>query len=179
MQNPSARPADEVEAVVHTYGDILFRICLVMLGNESDAEDAVQDTILRFLQKAPPFDSAEHKKAWLIRVAANRCRDMVRFWRRHPQIDLADLREAVSEPESSGIMEALMALPEKFRIVLTLYYVEEYRTKEIAAIIGKSDSAVKMRLQKGRRLLEEEYRKEFLQDELRTVEGLCKKYPDA
>lgn len=162
MQNPSARPDDEIEEAVHTYGDLLFRICLVMLGNESDAEDAVQDTILRFMQKAPPFASAEHEKAWLIKVAANRCRDMARFRRKHVPLDPAGLREYVSAPESCGIIEALMALPEKFRIVMTLYYVEEYHVQEIARMIGRSDSAVKMRLQKGRRLLEEEYRKEYL-----------------
>lgn len=55
-----------------------------------------------------------------------------------------------------------MTLPERFRIVLILYYVEEYSVKEIAGFIGKSASAVKMRLQKGRRMLNETYRKEYM-----------------
>ncbi|MEA4964522.1 MAG: RNA polymerase sigma factor [Oscillospiraceae bacterium] len=160
MRQTSARLADEIEAVVQAYGNMLFRICLVMLGNESDAEDAVQDTFLKLLQKAPAFASAEHQKAWLIKVATNRCRDVRRFRSRRPQINLTDLQMLVSDPESCGIIEALMALPERFRIVLTLYYVEEYSMEKIASVIGKTTSAVKMRLQKGRRLLEEEYRKE-------------------
>ena len=162
MQNTSARPADDIEGVVRTYGNMLFRICLVMLRNESDAEDAVQDTILRYIQKAPSFDSSEHEKAWLIKVATNRCRDMKRFWLRHPQSDITELHGCVSDLESCGIIEALIMIPEKFRIVMTLYYVEEYRIEEIAGMIEKSTSAVKMRLQKGRKLLEEKYRKEFL-----------------
>lgn len=162
MQTMSARPADRIEAVVHTYGNLLFRICLVMLGNESDAEDAIQETIITYLQKAPEFGTSEHEKAWLITVATNKCRDLLRFRQRHPQVDLAEVGELSPNAESCGMLEALMALPEKFRTVLTFYYVEEYSVSQIANIIGKTPSAVKMRLQKGRKLLEEKYRKEYL-----------------
>lgn len=162
MKNSSARPADAIEAVIRTYGNTLYRLCFVMLGNESDAEDAVQETFIRYLQKAPQFESSDHEKAWLLTVAANRCRDILRFRKRHPQIDSEYLQEASANSSDSGILEALMALPEKFRLVLTLYYVEEYRTDDIARIIGKTPSAVKMRLQKGRKLLAEIYRKEYM-----------------
>jgi len=133
-----------------------------MLRNESEAEDAVQETIIKHLQKAPIFESSEHEKAWLITVATNKCRDMQRFHMRHPQIDIESLQELSSETDSSGIIEALMSLPEKFRIVLMLHYVEEYNVNDIAKMIGKTPSAVKMRLQKGRKLLEAKYRKEYL-----------------
>lgn len=72
------------------------------------------------------------------------------------------LKEFSDEPDNTGILEALMQIPEKYRIVLTLYYVEEYKVDEIAKIISKTPSAVKMRLKRGRELLEKEYRKEFL-----------------
>ena len=65
-----------------------------------------------------------------------------------------------AEREDLGVLEALMALPEKFRLVLTLHYVEGYSTAEIAAMIGRTPSAVKMRLKKGRALLEKELGKE-------------------
>ena len=87
---------------------------------------------------------------------------MLRFRLRHPQISLEYLQGLSSDPHDSGILEALMSLPEKFRLVLILYYVEEYRVEDIARIIRRTPSAVKMRLQKGRRLLEEKYRKEYL-----------------
>ena len=87
---------------------------------------------------------------------------MLRFRQRHPQTDLDALRETAVEASDSGILEALMHVPETYRLVLILYYVEEYRIEEIAAMINRSASAVKMRLQKGRKLLEEAYRKEFL-----------------
>ena len=162
MDKPSVRPADEIERIVREYGDMLFRVCLVMLGSESDAEDAVQDTVIKFMQKAPAFDSGEHEKAWLIRVASNRCKDMLRFRRRLAPLEAAGLGEYITDPEDCGIVEALMALPDQFRIVLTLYYVEEYSVRDIAGVIGRTESAVKMRLQKGRKLLEKLYRKEYL-----------------
>lgn len=149
MPNPSVRPTDEIETVVHTYGNVLFRICFVMLGNKSDAEDAVQDTIISYMQKAPPFESSEHEKAWLITVATHKCRDIQRLRWRHPQIDIDSLHELSYDRDSSGVIEALMTLPEKFRTVLTLHYVEEYKVEEIAEMIGKTPSAVKMRLKKG------------------------------
>ena len=162
MNHSSVRPADDVQTVVRIYGNMLFRTCYVILGNEADAEDAVQETIIKYMQKAPAFENSEHEKAWLITTARNQCRDMLRFRLRHPQINLEYLQGLSSDPHDSGILEALMSLPEKFRLVLVLYYVEEYRIEDIARIIQRTPSAVKMRLQKGRRLLEEKYRKEYL-----------------
>lgn len=79
-----------VEEAVMQYGDMLFRICLVMLCNEQDARDAVQDTFCRYMEHTPKFHDKEHEKAWLIRVAANRCRDMHRKRLRHPEVEWKD-----------------------------------------------------------------------------------------
>lgn len=160
MKSTSVRPADCMEKMVQTYGNMLFRLCLVTLGNASDAEDAVQETFMKYLQKAPEFEDAEHEKAWLITVATNKCRDMLRFKSRHPVIDVDEIKEFAKESSESGILDALMILPDKFRTVLVLYYVEEYSIEDIAKMIGRTSSAVKMRLQKGRRLLREAYGKE-------------------
>lgn len=162
MEKSLARPAGDVERVVHTYGNMLFRLCLITLGSASDAEDVIQETMITYLQKKPEFKDAEHEKAWLITVASNKCKDLLRFRARHPMIDLEQIQEFAPEDSDSGILEALMTLPEKFRVVLILYYVEEYRIEEIAKVIGKTPSAVKMRLQKGRSLLEKVYRKEYM-----------------
>ena len=162
MGNTSERPADDVERIVNKYGDMLYRLCVLMLKNESDAEDVVQETILKYYRKAPAFTDQEHEKAWLTRVAANHCRDLLRFRVRHPQIGDDCLEKLTCDSCDSGILEALASLPEKFRLVLTLYYIEEYRMNDIAKIICRTPSAVKMRLQKGRKLLEKIYREEYL-----------------
>ena len=162
MRHTSARPADRIEEMVYKYGDKLFRICLITLGNASDAEDAVQETLIKYLQKAPDFENEEHEKVWLITVAVNKCRDILRYRKRHATVNIEEIQEFVKVDEDSGILDALMQVPEKYRIVMILYYIEEYRVSDIAKIIGKTASAVKMRLQKGRNLLREIYRKEYM-----------------
>lgn len=162
MKEASVRPADDIEAIIKKYGDMLYRICVLMLKSESDAEDAVQETVISYFQKAPRFENLEHEKAWLIRVATNKCRDVLRFRQAHPQMDDEFLSNISCEKTESGVLEALAAVPEKYRLVLTLYYVEEYRIEEIAKVIDRTASAVKMRLQKGRSLLEKIYREEYL-----------------
>ena len=160
---PQPRYAD-AERLVRTYGDLLYRVCLIQLKNPADAEDAVQDTFVRLLQKAPDFSSAEHERAWLLRVAVNLCRDKLRTRARHGEVPLEEAPDGEPDsfpPSDSGILRALAALPEKYRLALTLYYVEDRPIAEIAKVIGRTPSAVKMRLAKGRALLEEAYRKEF------------------
>lgn len=148
-----------IEEIVYTYSDTLYRLCYIMLQSGSDAEDIVEETIIKYIEKKPKFKDDEHIKAWLITVAKNKCRDLLRYRQKHWYFDIDEVREipALEEKNDNGILQALMDLPEKFRIVLTLYYVEEYKVEEIAKIIGKTQSAVKMRLQKGRRLLKEKY----------------------
>ena len=159
MERSSARPADGAEQILRTYGDMLYRICLVTLKNEADAEDAVQDVLIRWMEKRIPFSSAEHEKAWLIRVAVNRCRDMLR--RHHRQeVSLEEIPALSRDPEPSPVLAALLEVPEKFRTVLTLHYIEGYSVAEIAGLIGITGSGVKMRLQKGRHLLEQALEKE-------------------
>lgn len=166
MQNLSADTIESIESIVHTYGDMLYRLCYVMLKNESDAEDIVQETIIKYLEKKPSLKDYEHTKAWLITVAKNKCRDMLRCKQRRSHIDIDEIREVSAQSSDIGILDVLMALPEKFCLVLMLYYVEEYQIEEIAKIVGKTPSAVKMRLQKGRKLLKENYAKEVLSNDI-------------
>jgi len=162
MNHKSARPADNLEKVMNTYGNKLFRLCLITLGNASDAEDAVSETLIKYLEKRPDFQDAEHEKAWLITVATNTCKDILRFRNRHPVADMDEIKEFTEDASDTGILDALMTLPEKYRVVLFLYYVEECSIDSIAKMIKRTTSAVKMRLQKGRKMLEEVYRKEYM-----------------
>lgn len=160
MQNLSADINNDIESIVYTYGDMLYRLCYIILQNKSDAEDIVGETIIKYIEKKPQFKNDKHAKAWLITVAKNKCRDLLRYRQRHLHSDIDDIKETYSAKEEtcdSGVFEALTALPEKFRLVLTLYYIDEFKTQEIAKITGKTQSAVKMRLQKGRKLLKEKY----------------------
>lgn len=161
MRNTSEWPTDDIEIIIRKYGDMLYRLSLIMLKNESDAEDVVQETIIKYYQKSPVFVDSEHEKAWLIKVATNKCRDLLRFRGRYIQIEENFLEQIADEESDYGIIEALTVLHEKYRLVLTLYYIEGYRIEDIAKIISRTSSAVKMRLQKGRKLLKEIYEKEY------------------
>ncbi|MDE7122329.1 MAG: RNA polymerase sigma factor, partial [Oscillospiraceae bacterium] len=133
------------------------------LRHHADAEDAVQEVFLKYLTRAPEFTSEQHRKAWLITVALNQCRTMHRQKKRAIPTEPEFLKLSEQHaPSDHAILDALLQVPEKFRIVLILHYVEGYKMQEIARIIKKSESAVKMRLSKGRKLLEEIYRKEYL-----------------
>ena len=162
MGNTSVRPTDDIEIIMRTFGNMPFRLCLITLGNASDAEDAVEEILIKYLQKAPEFKNAEHEKAWLITVATNKWKDILRFKNRHQVVNIDPINEFTKDTSDIGIIDALMTLNEKFRIVIFLYYVGGYSIDEIARVIGRTSSAVKIRLQKGRRLLEEAYRKEYM-----------------
>lgn len=152
---------NDVEFVVEEYGDMLYRICFIQLRSEADAEDAVQDTYLKYVKKRPRFESEQHRKAWLIRVAINRCRDIIRFNRIRAVENIDNLALISSDECESGdqVIKALMLLPKKYSQVMLLHFVEGYDYKTIAGIIGRSESAVKMRVKKGRELFIDIYKK--------------------
>lgn len=139
----------EVSHILQTYGDMLYRTACLLLGNPHDVQDALQEVLLRYLEKAPAFASREHEKAWLLRVTANCCKDSLRARRRHSHADLEPLRECLPARESRHLQE-LYALPAKWKTVLILHYFEGYSVKEIAGILGLTENAVKKRLQRAR-----------------------------
>ena len=161
MNSLSVRPTDEdLENLVLTYADTLFKLCFSILGNRADAEDAVSDIIVKYMTRAPDFHDEEHRKAWLLRTAVNQSRDALRYRKRRAHLALDDLRDAAVPAEDTGILENLFRLPEKYRTVLHLYYVEGYRSAEIGDLLGLRPAAVRKRLQIGREKLRLIYEQE-------------------
>ena len=141
---------EDVRKAVLKYSDMLYKICIVILCNEQDVQDAIQDTFCRYMEKKPNFRDEEHEKAWLIRVATNISRDMIRFRIRHPKVSIDGLENSLVAPEQKETLKELLELPIKQKVVIYLHYVEGYHIKEIADILGITEGAVKMRLQRGR-----------------------------
>lgn len=147
---------EEIKELVDKYSSLIFRISYCILCNRDDAEDAVQETFLKYLTKAPEFNSEEHRKAWLIKVSANISKNMLLFRIRRDTVDIEGIRDVGIHENDFEIFESIMSLPAKYKIVLTLHYVEGYKCKEIADIVNISEEAVRKRLQKGREMLKEE-----------------------
>lgn len=144
--------AQQLEAAYDAYGAAVYRLALTFLGQRADAEDVTQETFCRLLYRAPAFTDEQHKKRWLLQVAANLSRDQLRgFWRKQVT-QLEDTLPAVA-PEEFDALNAVMALPEKFKLPIHLYYYEGYSVAEVADILKLGQSAVKMRLKRGRELL--------------------------
>lgn len=147
----------DAREAVERYGDMLFRLCFVLLRNRQDAEDAVQECFIRYLSKAPHFESGGHEKAWLLRVASNHCKNVLRFRHAHPSVSIEEVQLFAQTPADMEILTILLALPCNYKTVLQLYYIEGYKTAEIASVLHLSLSTVKKRLEKGRKLLKEKY----------------------
>ncbi len=147
------------DELMQTYADKLYRIALVLLANQQDAEDAVQETFLRFLKKRPTFNDGEHEKAWLIKVITNICKDMRRFQIRHPICDISECLDYSVEEQSEEILTELINLSTKYKIPIYLHYIEGYSVKEISEITHCSQNAVKKQLQRGREVLRIKYEK--------------------
>ena len=145
-----------IEYAVKKYSQMLFRICYNILGNKEDAEDALQETFLRYMLKAPLFKDSDHEKAWLIKVATNISKNMCRFNNLHAAENLEELRSIGIKDSDRDIFELIMSLPSKHKIVLDLYYIEGYKANEIAKILNISPVTVRKRLQYGRKLLKSE-----------------------
>ncbi len=160
MPSETKKIAPDAERALREYGDSLYRLCSVMTGNREDAQDAVQDCFLRYMTKAPNFNSLEHEKAWLIRVASNICHDVQRSRKHTDFVSLDEIRNLGVSEDNVQILGTLMMLEEKYRIIMHLYYVEGYKINELSTMLGVSCAAIKKRLQRGRDMLREIYEKE-------------------
>lgn len=154
MSRTSNRPVDW-EELVEQNENRLYRAALAILGHPQEAEDAVQDAFVRYLEKAP--DGLENPNAWLTRVLVNGCKSRLRLaWRRVGP--LPDTLPAPG-PEERGELEELFSLPPEDRAVIHLHYYEGYSTDEIARLLGQRPGTVRSRLSRARgrlrKLLEE------------------------
>ena len=138
------------------YGPAVFRLAYARTGSRADAEDVMQEVFVRLLKARPDFADREHARAWLLRVAANCANDWFRApWRRREEPLSPALPAPDDGPEEGGLVEAVLALPAKYRVVVHLYYYEDMSVAEIAALLGKSQGGIKSRLFRARGLLRE------------------------
>jgi RNA polymerase sigma-70 factor (ECF subfamily) len=145
------------EQVVDKYAQTVFRVCVMRLDNYADAEDCFQNVFVKLFKTSPRFNEEEHIKAWLIRVAINECGSYIKANRRDVPMERIQQDRPAFTDDSADISWALMRTPQKYREVLYLYYCEQYKVSEIAAILKVNENTVKTRLKRGRVILKSIY----------------------
>lgn len=143
----------QAEAALETHGALVLRTAFGLLKNMQDAEDVAQEVFLSLLRAAPSFESEEHQKAWLLRATINRCRSVFRSAWRQRSVPLSENLAAPFTPEESAVLEAVGALPLKYRQVVYLHYIEGYTSAEIAQLLGSRQNTVLSQLSRARALL--------------------------
>ncbi len=144
----------EFEKKYQNYGKMLYKIAFLYVGNSSDAEDVLHDVFIKYLETKKTFKDENHEKAWFIRVTQNKCFDRLKKAERK-NVSLSFVEETAYE-ESENLKEVLkrvLELPDKYKSSVILYYYNDMTVKEISSILKISVSAVKMRLERARRLL--------------------------
>lgn len=151
------RSDQEINRAVEKYADMVRRICLCHLKNQSDTEDVFQNVFLKYMLYDGPFESAEHEKAWVLHITINACRDYLKSFFRRSTVPLEVVTEVAAEvPEDHReVLEAVLALPDKYKDVIYLHYYEGYSAAEIGRILGKKENTVYSLLSRGRRILRE------------------------
>ncbi|MDE5995374.1 MAG: RNA polymerase sigma factor [Eubacterium sp.] len=138
------------------YGNMLYKIAFLYFGNSYDAEDALQEVFIRLMYDAPSFKDKNHEKAWLIRVTQNKCKDMLKASHyKNTSIDDVEISDFVKTENDAqlDVLKQVVALPAKYKTAIILYYYYDYSVPEISKTLQISNSAVKMRLKRGREIL--------------------------
>lgn len=157
----------QTEILIERYKDSLFAAAFNICRNAADADDVVQESFIQYHTKIREFESEEHIRAWLLRTAINRAKNVNRAFRRRAGAPLEDYEEtlAFETPQAESLFDEVMKLPEKYRIALHLFYYEDYSVKEIAEILGVTQGNVKVRLSRGRAMLKEALKEDWDDDE--------------
>ena len=155
-----------VQQLIERYQNSLYAAAFNTCQNQMDAEDVVQETFVQYYTSRKEFENEQHIRAWLLRVVINKAKNINRtFWKKN-KCSLEDYMETLTftDSQSRDLFEEVMKLPDKFRIVIHLFYYEDYSVREIADILKLSESNVKVRLSRGRALLKDSLKEEWEND---------------
>lgn len=151
------------EQIIDKYADMVYRLALTEVKNKTDADDIFQEVFLRLVRNLDKLESEEHIKAWLIRVTINCSKShFTSFWNRNVDGIPEEMQVSAESEELDAIMNgehpvigAVHKLPEKYRVVVHLFYFEDFSVQEIAKILKKSESTIKSQLHRARKILKE------------------------
>ena len=150
------RSQEEVASLYRRHVDMVYQICLMLMKNVPDAEDAAQTVFRKVMEYDKPFRDHEHERAWLIVTARNECKNQLKhWWRTRRESEEALNKLTWEQPEDGALWETILRLPEKYRLVLYLHYYQGYTAQETAEMLGKNPSTVRGWLTQARGKLKE------------------------
>lgn len=141
--------------LLEVHGNSILRMAYSYMHNISEAEDILQDTLLQYIKTVPEFESDSHEKAWLLRVAANLCKNRLKYNELRRADELDETLTAQEREDLSFVWEAVRSLPEQYREVIHLFYYEGYSTAQIGMILSQKEVTVRSNLYRGRGRLKE------------------------
>ena len=134
----------------------MYHIAKSLLYNDADCADAIQEAIVKAFVKLHTLKDDSYAKTWLIRIVMNECYAIMRKEKKIISLQVYQMNEQETESKDySDLYEAIFRLPEQIKLCVTLYYMEGYSVKEVAALLDTTESAVKNRLAKARGKLKE------------------------
>ena len=137
------------------HGDSVLRLAYSYMHNMQDAEDILQETLIRYMQAVPEFENESHARAWLLRVAANLSKNRIEYNRYRMADELNEELVAEEREDLSFVWEAVKSLPVTYRETIHLFYREGFKTAQIAEILGEKEATVRSHLKRGREKLRE------------------------
>lgn len=146
----------QAEHLAEAYADVILRLSYTYLKNTQDAQDVCQTVFVKLLTEPRQFESPAHERAYILRMAANACKDILKSpWRQRTRPLEEGLRVPAPAEEDGSVLAAVNALPPHYRAVIYLYYYEGYAAGEIGRILGVPTATVHTRLARGRARLKE------------------------
>ncbi len=151
---------EDIEPVVRQYSNMLYRVCFLILKNEQDVRDVLQETFLKYIEKKPVFRSEDQRKLWLVKVSQNKCKEFLRFHKRHSYVPFDEMENSIMitdglDLDTKEALSFIWNLDHKLKSAVILYYVEGYSVKEVAQMLSVTEAAVKKRLQRAREKMKE------------------------
>lgn len=155
MVEPDLKDKSYISEIIDKYKDLVYKIAYTMTCNIHDSEDVLQDVFFKFIKTSPNFNDENHEKAWFIRVTINRCKTLLAsaWFKRTLSLNIDIPNDIEKDSEKFDLFTSVMNLPSKYKIIIHLYYYEDYSVKEISTILSIKESTIQSQLMRARSIL--------------------------
>lgn len=155
-----------VEEVLAKYSNMVYRLAYARTMNKCDAEDITQEVFIKYMQHQYELAEEEYRKAWLIRVTINASKSLLASAWNRKRVSMEEIegslegRSGLERDFDNSVLCEVAKLPEKYRVIVHLFYFEDMSVKEISSLLGRKEATVKSHLYRAREILKKNLREE-------------------